>query len=81
MESFKTKYQNDGDFLSFLTKLITQNFASEAMAKDIEAFFASNDVRRHKSGLKQNLETIRLNASWLARDRQAILEYFAKAGL
>jgi puromycin-sensitive aminopeptidase len=80
-EFFKSNWkvlldQYSGGFL--LTRLIrhlTENFASEEKAVEIENFFKKNEFPGTERTVQQSTETIRLNASWLNRDVDQIREY------
>jgi len=58
-----------------LVKFVTENFASDSAAEDIERFFGARKATVER-GVKQNIEAIRLQAAWLSRDRAALVEYF-----
>jgi len=68
-----------GGFLQArLVKFATEGFASEDMAKDIEAFFADHPAPSAERTLQQSLETIRLQAAWLERDQMLLKEHLQK---
>ncbi|XP_046484591.1 puromycin-sensitive aminopeptidase isoform X1 [Neodiprion pinetum] len=68
----------DGGFLlSRLVKFTTENFATEESALEVEQFFADHPTPGTERTVQQSLETIRLNAAWLARDREAIKSYLS----
>jgi len=63
----------EGAFLlSRLVKNTTDNFASEEMAKEIEDFFKDKNTSVVERSIQQSVESIRLNAAWLNRDKEAI---------
>jgi len=65
-----------GGFLQArLVKFATEGFASEAMAKDIETFFAEHSAPSAERTIKQSLETIRLHEAWLKRDAASLEQY------
>jgi len=66
---------SDSDLMVRLVKFVTENFASDSAAEDIERFFGARKATVER-GVKQNIEAIRLQAAWLSRDRAALLEYF-----
>jgi len=65
-----------GGFLQArLVKFATEGFASEDMAKDIESFFADHPAPSAERTIKQSLEMIRLQESWLKRDAVPLKQY------
>jgi len=67
------KMFSSGQFLlGRILKSATSAFASEAMAVEVEAFFKDKDTPGAERSISQALETIRLNAQWLERDRAAV---------
>lgn len=68
------QYQG-GFLLARLIKHLTENFASEEKAKEVEAFFKENEFPGAERTVQQSIETIRLNAAWLGRDLAATTEY------
>lgn len=66
-----------GSLCSRLIKLVTDNFASEAKAVEVENFFKSNTFPGSERSLQQSIETIRLNAAILKRDAAAVKAYLA----
>merc|ERR1739838_446319 len=68
-----------GGFLQArLVKFATEGFASEEMAKEIEAFFVDHPAPSAERTIKQSLEMIRLREAWLKRDT-ANLQQFLKS--
>lgn len=68
--------QYEGGFLlSRLVKYLTENFASEEKAKEVEAFFETCEIPGTERTVSQSVETIRLNAAWLNRDRDSMKEF------
>lgn len=67
---FIDRYQ--GGFL--LTRLvkITENFATESMAQELDKFFREKSSPGTERAVQQSIENVRLNAAWLARDADAI---------
>lgn len=74
---FNEKYDG-GSLLSWVVKNLTENFASEEMAKEIEKFFEDNEFTGTERTIQQSVETIRLNELLLKRDSAGI-EAFLKA--
>ncbi|XP_064466191.1 puromycin-sensitive aminopeptidase-like isoform X2 [Ornithodoros turicata] len=67
----------DGGFLlCSLVKDLTENFASEEKALEVEEFFRQNHFPATERTVQRSLENIRLNAKWLQRDASKIKEYF-----
>lgn len=69
-----TRYEG-GFLLSRLVKYTTENFVTEEKARDIESFFKEHPTPGTERTVQQSIETIRLNAAWLARDKDSIEEY------
>ncbi|XP_055688287.1 puromycin-sensitive aminopeptidase [Lutzomyia longipalpis] len=68
--------QYEGGFLlSRLVKYLTENFASEEKAKEVEAFFKEHQFPGTERTVSQSVETIRLNAAWLQRDLASTTEF------
>lgn len=59
-----------------LVKYLTENFASEERAKEVEDYFKANTFPGTERTVSQSVETIRLNAAWLQRDLPSVTEYF-----
>lgn len=68
------RYQG-GFLLTRLIKFSTENFASEDMALEIEKFFQENKSPGAERTVQQGVESVRLNAAWLARDSESIKAY------
>ncbi|XP_017887572.1 puromycin-sensitive aminopeptidase isoform X2 [Ceratina calcarata] len=66
-----------GFLIARLVKCTTEGFVSEDQAKDIEQFFKDHPTPGTERSVQQSLESIRLNAAWLARDKDSIKEYLA----
>ena len=56
-------------------QVATAGFVSEEKALDIEQFFKQNVWPAADRVVKQNCETIRLNATWLNRESDAIQQW------
>lgn len=67
------RYQ--GGFLVTRLVKITENFATESMAQELEKFFNENNAPGTDRAVQQSIENVRLNAAWLDRDTQAIKTY------
>jgi puromycin-sensitive aminopeptidase len=68
--------QYEGGFLlSRLVKHLTENFASEEKAREVEEFFKQYSFPGTERTVSQSVETIRLNTKWLNRDFQTIREF------
>lgn len=65
------RYQG-GFLLSRLIKYLIENFASEERAKEVEEFLQVNQIPGCERTVSQAVETIRLNAAWLQRDREQL---------
>ena len=66
-----------GVLLARLVKCLTENFASEEKAQEVEKFFQENEFSGTERTVSQSVETIRLNAAWLQRDLPKITEYLS----
>ncbi|KAG6444849.1 puromycin-sensitive aminopeptidase [Manduca sexta] len=66
-QEFMDRYQG-GFLLARLVKSTTENFASEACAQEVEAFFRTHASPGTERAVQQAVETVRLNAAWLRRD-------------
>jgi len=78
---FKEKWRTlldryEGGFLlARLVKFTTENFVTEEQAKDVENFFKDHPTPGTERTVQQCVESIRLNAAWLSRDKDSIKEY------
>lgn len=64
-----------GFLLSRLIKYLTENFATEEKAQEVEQFFKEHQFPGTERTVGQSLETIRLNVDWLRRDLDSIKAY------
>ncbi|KAJ8958114.1 hypothetical protein NQ318_006043 [Aromia moschata] len=64
-----------GYLLTRLVKYLTENFASEKMSAEVEAFFREHKSPGTERTVQQAVETIQLNTAWLKRDSAAIKKY------
>ncbi|XP_059468459.1 puromycin-sensitive aminopeptidase isoform X2 [Neocloeon triangulifer] len=76
LQTFTDRYQG-GFLIARLVKMVTENFASEDAAKEVEQFFATSPVPGTERTVQQSVETIRLNTAWLNRDQAKISAFFA----
>ena len=58
-----------------LLQLIVTGFIGEDKAKEVEQFFKDNPVPVADRVIKQSVEKIRTNTSWLERDREAMKKW------
>ena len=75
-QTFRDRYEG-GFLMSRLVKVIVEDFVTEEQAQDVENFFKEHQMPGTERTVQQSLETIRLNAAWLARDKDSIKEYLA----
>lgn len=68
------QYQG-GFLLTRLVKGITENFATEERAREVEEFFKKHEFPGTERTVQQSIETIKLNSSWLQRDLIGITEF------
>lgn len=73
----KIFYFQGGFLLARLVKYLTENFASEEKAQEVEKFFKENEFPGTERTVSQSVETIRLNAAWLQRDLPNITDYLS----
>ncbi|KAJ8924872.1 hypothetical protein NQ315_001027 [Exocentrus adspersus] len=66
-----------GYLLTRLVKYLTENFASEKMSTEVEAFFREHKSPGTERTVQQAVETIQLNTAWLKRDSAAIKLYLS----
>ncbi|XP_023296765.2 puromycin-sensitive aminopeptidase isoform X2 [Lucilia cuprina] len=71
------QYQG-GFLLARLIKYLIENFASEERALEVEEFFKNKQFPGTERTVSQAVETIRLNAAWLERDRESLTAYLKK---
>lgn len=58
-----------------LVKYLTENFATEERAQEVESYFKTREFPGTERTVSQSVETIRLNATWLHRDLPSVTEY------
>lgn len=73
-KAFQSKYE-DGYLLSWMVSSLTEHFASEEKAQEVQKFFEENAFPGTDRTVQQSVETIRLGAKWLKRDRASIEAY------
>ncbi|EGI68003.1 PREDICTED: puromycin-sensitive aminopeptidase [Acromyrmex echinatior] len=76
-EKWKTlldRYEG-GFLLARLIKFTTENFVTEEQAKDVESFFEGHPTPGTERTVQQCVESIRLNAAWLNREKDSIRKY------
>lgn len=71
------KQYEGGRFLNYFIGYVTKPFASEEKAQEVAKFFEENQYPGCERTIQQSLETIRLNANWLARDKESIKTYLS----
>ncbi|KAL1915149.1 uncharacterized protein VTP21DRAFT_7630 [Calcarisporiella thermophila] len=77
---FCERYSRSLNLLGLIVKTSTSTFSSEAMLKEIERFFADKDTKDFARPLEQSLETIRVSAQWLERDREDVVSWLQSKG-
>ncbi|KAK3768872.1 hypothetical protein RRG08_021880 [Elysia crispata] len=78
-ENFHTlsdRYEG-GFLLSRLVQATTENFASEEMALEVEAYFKEHPLSAAERTIQQSIENIRLNAKWLEREEEAVKKFLS----
>jgi len=78
LDFFKERYIG-GQMVTRIVKHVTENFASESKAKEIENFFQDNPYPGTERTVQQSCESIRLNDAWLQRDYQQTKSFLASA--
>lgn len=74
---FAQRYRATAMFPRIIKKILP-SFASEERASEVESFFEKNPLGIDLT-IGQTVESIRLNAAWLARDREEIKKYLTSA--
>lgn len=59
-----------------LVKFVTEHFATEEKAREVEEFFENKSKAGIERAILQGVECIRLNSAWLNRDKEAIRNFF-----
>lgn len=73
-DEYRRRYEGNVAF-GHMVKCVTQNFASESKALEIEQFFDTNPIPGTERSVKQSVETIRIQAKWLDRDLESIRKF------
>lgn len=71
---FRKTYETS-HLMTYIVKFSTENFTTEEKAQEIEEFFKENKFPGAERTIQQSVEKVRLNASWLARDGEAIKKF------
>merc|ERR1711881_164856 len=61
-----------GFLINRLIKCVSSDFATVEMADEVKTFFDANPAPAAARTIKQSIESINLNASWLKRDEENI---------
>ncbi|XP_048758250.1 puromycin-sensitive aminopeptidase-like isoform X2 [Ostrea edulis] len=64
-----------GFLLSRLVEVSTENFVTEARAKEVEKFFESHPAPAAERKIQQSVENILLNAKWMERESAKVVEF------
>lgn len=72
-DMFYDRYQG-GFLLNRLVK-ITENFASEEKATEVQNFFNERNSSGIERAIQQSIESVKRNSAWLKRDSEAIKAY------
>lgn len=75
---FRKIYGNT-NLIRAVIKHTTENFACEKKAEEISKFFEKNKFPGAERTIQQSLEKIRINASWLVRDKEALRTFLSTA--
>lgn len=71
----------DGNFsLGRIIEYSINSFSSKEDLTAIEKFFADKDNSKYASALKQALDAVRANTSWVSRDAEDVKQWLSKAG-
>jgi puromycin-sensitive aminopeptidase len=76
LEFFKERYIG-GQMVSRMVKYVTENFASEEKAKEVETFFTDHPYPGTERTVQQSCESILLNHAWLKRDYEQTKAFLA----
>ncbi|XP_062591652.1 puromycin-sensitive aminopeptidase-like [Saccostrea cucullata] len=64
-----------GFLLSRLVELSTENFVTEARAKEVEKFFEAHPAPAAERKVQQSVENIRLNAKWMESQADKVVDF------
>ncbi|KAB7494800.1 Puromycin-sensitive aminopeptidase [Armadillidium nasatum] len=70
-ETYFTQMLQGGNLFARLITSITENYASEEMASEVEEFFKDKQIMGTERSIQQAVECIRLNSAWLKRDAES----------
>jgi puromycin-sensitive aminopeptidase len=70
----RKKYETS-HLMTRIVQFSTENFTTVEMAQEIDEFFKENKFPGTERTVQQSIEKVRLNASWLARDGEAIKKF------
>ena len=65
--------------LNGLASGVSERFLSLEKADMVETFFKENPMPGTERAVAQAVETVRLNAAWLTRDRAALHQYLTRS--
>ena len=68
---------SSGFFIARLVKTCAENFATLEDASDVEEFYKEHPVPSAQRSVQQGLESIRVNAALLERNKVALKTYLA----
>jgi puromycin-sensitive aminopeptidase len=75
-KEFDRRYGKGGFGLMRLVG-IAARFTTQDKLEDVESFFQSNPAPAADRTVRQSLEAVKLNITWLAHNRQALSDYFS----
>jgi puromycin-sensitive aminopeptidase len=73
-EDIKKRYEG-GFIIGRIVKISISGFVKEKDAAEVEEFFKQHPLPNAQRSISQGLETLRLNAKWLERDRENIKKW------
>ena len=73
---FDRRY-GDGEFILSRLVSITSRFTTPEREADVEGFFKDHPTPSVDRSIRQSLERIRINAAWLARNREGLADWFS----
>lgn len=73
---YRRRYEGNVVF-GDMVKCLTENYASESKALEVEEFFETNPIPGTERSVNQAVEKIRIQAKWLDRDLESIRKYLA----
>ncbi len=74
--------QGDGSpFYSIVINAVMETFIDESKIEEATDFFKSKNINiENNTSIQETIESIRINAAWFEKDKQAIKEYLTKSG-